>query len=211
MILGTELGTTPMSEPLSDSPYTSDWSTQPKVKAGQGVGAFFNKTADFSWSLLPTEGEVAQSRFYHLMHNNQSLLLGVFYAPHAGKSQALRSDYYRRLHSAWLSHSQAHPGAIRVLAGDTNMPELLYDTNGKMSPTDSISKYWCEQFMPGMLCANCHKGSPAATHQKGNTLDLIIYSPELCLEKCEVGCYRERTTTQSSPSSTGDTLQTSRA
>ena len=41
--------------------------------------------------------------------------------------------------------------------------------------------------MPGMLCANCHKGKPAATHKAGNTLDLIIYSPELGLDQCTVG------------------------
>ena len=41
--------------------------------------------------------------------------------------------------------------------------------------------------MPGMLCANCHHGKPAATHRRGNTLDLIIYSPELCLDHCTIG------------------------
>ena len=187
VILGTELGTTPLTEPLCDGPYSSDWSTHPSVKAGQGVGAFFTRTGDFNWILLIPGGEPAQSRFYLLMHSNQSMLLGVFYAPHAGKPQALRIEFYKRLHIAWLAHSRAHPGASKVLAGDANIPELHYDINGEMSPTEGISKFWCEEFMPGMLCANTHKGQPAATHLKGNALDLIIYSPDLCLEKCEVG------------------------
>ncbi len=187
IILGTELGTTPMTEPLNEGPYVSDWSTHPKVKAGQGVGAFFSKSASFSWAPLSTEEDASQRHFYHLMHNNQSLLLGIFYAPHARKPQLARSKFYETLFSTWMTHRQALPGAIRILAGDTNLPELQYDSNGSMTPTDSISRYWCEQFMPGMLCANCHKGKPAATHQADNTLDLIIYSPELCLEQCTVG------------------------
>ena len=121
------------------------------------------------------------------MHNNQSLLLGVFYALHARKPQNVRSEYYKCLHAAWLSHSQALPGAIRILAGDTNLPELQYDDEGNMTPTDSISRFWCEQLMPGMLCANCHSGKPQATHRKGNTLDLIFYSPEISREQCTIG------------------------
>ena len=78
VILGTELGTTPLSEPLSEGPYISDWSTQPKVKAGQGIGAFFSRAGDFNWILLSTEAEPAQSRFYLIMHDNQSMLLGIF-------------------------------------------------------------------------------------------------------------------------------------
>ena len=176
-----------MTEPLNEGPYVSDWSTHPKVKAGQGVGAFFNRSTSFSWAPLSTEDDATRSRFYHLMHNNQSLLLGIFYAPHARKPQSVRSKYYETLLSTWMTHRQALPGAIRVLAGDTNLPELQYDNNGSMTPTDSISRYWCEQFMPGMLCANCHKVKPAATHRAGNTLDLIIYSPELCLDQCTIG------------------------
>ena len=176
-----------MTEPLKEGPYVSDWSTHPRTKAGQGVGAFFSKTASFSWAPLSTEDDATQSRFYHLMHDNQSLLLGIFYAPHARKSQLARSKFYETLFSTWMTHRQALPGAIKILAGDTNLPELQYDSSGGMTPTDSISRFWCEQFMPGMLCANCNKGRPAATHQAGNTLDLIIYSPELCLEHCTVG------------------------
>ena len=38
--------------------------------------------------------------------------------------------------------------------------------------------------MQGMLCANCYKGRPSATHRAGNTLDLIIHSPEMLLQEC---------------------------
>ena len=165
----------------------SDWSTQPKVKAGQGIGAFFRKAGDFNWILLSTTAEPAQSRFYLISHDIQNMLIGIFYAPHAGKPQSHRSDYYRRLHIAWLAHKKAHPQASTILAGDTNIPELHYDINGVMTPTDNISRCWCENNMPGMYCANNHKGKPAATHIRGNTLDLIIYSQDLCLEQCKVG------------------------
>ena len=64
------------------------------------------------------------------------------------------------------------------------MPELKYDSKGNMTPSDSISRFWCEHFMQGMACANCHQGKPPATHRAGNTLDLIIHSPELLLQEC---------------------------
>ena len=175
-----------MTEPLKEGPYISDWSTHPKAKAGQGVGAFFSQSASFSWAPLSNEKDDTQSRFYHLKHNNQNLLLGIFYAPHARKPQQERSRFYETLLSIWSSHRQALPGAIKILAGDTNLPELRYDSKGSMTPTDSISRYWCEHFMQDMLCANCYNGKTAATHRAGNTLDLIIHSPELLLERCTV-------------------------
>ena len=173
-----------MTEPLKEGPYISDWSTHQSTKAGQGVGAFFSKSAAYDWLPLSGEDDDKQSRFYHLKHKNQNLLLGIFYAPHARKSQQERSSFYETLLATWTSHLQALPGAARILAGDTNLPELKYDSKGVMTPTDSISRFWCEHFMREMACANCYRGKPSATHRAGNTLDLIIHSPEMLLQEC---------------------------
>ena len=148
-----------MTEPLKEGPYISDWSTHPSTKAGQGVGAFFSQSTAYNWLPLSREDDDKQSRFYHLKHNNQNLLLGIFYAPHARKSQQERSRFYETLLATWTSHRQALPGAARILAGDTNLPELKYDSKGVMTPTDSISRFWCEHFMQEMACATATKES----------------------------------------------------
>ena len=95
IIMGTELGTTPMTEPLKEGPYISDWSTHPYTKAGQGVGAFFSQSTTFNWVLLSKEDDDTQSRFYHLKHNNQNLLLGIFYAPPCKKITARTQSLLR--------------------------------------------------------------------------------------------------------------------
>ena len=175
-----------MTAPLKEGPYTSDWSTHQSTKAGQGVGAFFSKTTAYDWIPLSGEHDDKQSRFYHIKHKNQNLLMGIFYAPHARRSQQERILFYKTLLATWTTHLQALPGAATILAGDANLPEIKYDSKGAMTPTDSISRFWCENFMREMACANCNKGVPLATHQAGNTLDLIIHSPEIHLQKCTV-------------------------
>ena len=112
IILGTELGTTPMTEPLKEGPYISDWSTHPSTKAGQGVGAFFSQSASFSWAPLSIEKDDTQSRFYHLKHNNQNLLLGIFYAPMRGnrsKNAVVTMNLYYQHGQSTGKHSQGQP------------------------------------------------------------------------------------------------------
>ena len=115
------------------------------------------------------------------------MIVGVYYEPHAGKSTATRLAFYKQLHQAWQTLCRSHPSAAKILAGDTNLPDLQFDDQGNISPMSQVEQYWCSHFLPNMKCANLQQGAPAPTHRKGNTLDLILYSDDLPLLSFAVG------------------------
>ena len=114
------------------------------------------------------------------------ILIGAFYAPHAGHTLRARLAFYTALHKAWLQLTAQHPAACRILAGDGNLPELRFMASGQADPSCMLTRYFCDNFLSTLLCANAHAGPPAATHKDDAFLDMILHSPNLQLDSFHI-------------------------
>ena len=126
-ILSTELGATSLTRKPQGARYDMDWSVSTACTNGTGVGAFFDAPWSGSWVALKETSVSPNMRFYLVGTDAATLLIGVFYAPHQGHGVKRRLTYYKQLHAAWRRVCLTHPNARRILAGDANLPGLLYE------------------------------------------------------------------------------------
>jgi hypothetical protein len=188
VLLGTELGATIKTQPLESGLFESDWSHAPKVKPGQGVGAFFHHRWQNRWLLVQIPDCPINCRFYVLNAATSQLLVGVFYAPHSGHLAANRIAYYRKFRQCWSRACAQFPNALKVLAGDANLPGLLFSSPREVRASNEVEHFFCDSFLSDMHVANCLHGSPTATHKKGGVLDLVLVDDRAQNVRVQVDC-----------------------
>lgn len=175
-----------MTQPFANSQFLSDWSVFPKVRAGKGVGAFYKRSLHPHWSHIAVQGAPEQSRFYIVTSSQRQLLLGVFYAPDAGKPMVQRWDFYQCLVKTWQHLCAEYHDASKVLAGDANLPGLRFSSRGHIEASNALEEFWCQSFLSNMVCANAFHDCPAPTHTGGNVLDIVLCSSDLEILACDV-------------------------
>ena len=176
-ILATELGTTKNTKHLTGARYASDWGTGQQARYGEAVGAFIDRRWENHWIQMPVNGAPSNSRFYLIATEHVRLIIGVFYAPHAGKGTDLRLRFYRKLWSAWVTIRQRFPIFWVTIGGDANIPELFNDdVNGvrSIAPKGQVARFFNVTFLSNLKLTNVHSGVILPTHQRNSTLDLIL-------------------------------------
>ena len=94
VLAGAEIGTSEQTLPISNVDFEADWEFTSGEVTGQGVGAFFSPQWRGKWCVVWDSGP-ANFRAYMLKDEGAQILLGVFYAPHAGYGSFLRIQFWR--------------------------------------------------------------------------------------------------------------------
>ena len=136
-ILSTETGATADTNPIELQEFDIDFESCQKAAPGQGVGALFADRLRGKWAAIDTPKTPTNYRFYLIEENGIHILVGVFYAPHAGHSMEARTRFYEQLKRAWGRACRANPTAWRILAGDTNLPSLMGHLAGQRTGRDN--------------------------------------------------------------------------
>jgi len=185
VILSTELGIALNTGRMEDGRYELDSEKSRKARPGEGVGAFFEERWQGKWIQVEGRSSLQNARIYLLEEGGCQILLGIFYAPQAGRGVAVRMRFYEGLRRVWREAVEKHPRAWRVLAGDANLPGLFTE-KGRAGKVENFFREVFERDMH-MRVANERGGKPEPTHDKGGTLDIILVGEGVTVEAFGVG------------------------
>ena len=187
-ILATEVGATSGSKLVDIPDFEFDYEVSDKAAPGRGVGALFGPQWKGRWVHLDMLNSPTNSRVYLCEKGGVRVVLGVFYAPHAGHPSEVRSNFYKQLSRAWCKARRMYPGAWRILAGDANLPSLEKDLAGcKTGSETKLNQLFSDLFLIDLRLANCAKGEAQPTHNRGAVLDLILVDKGLVVDNVSVG------------------------
>ena len=151
--------------------FHADLADAGQVVPGTGVGAFWGKEWRGKWVVVSSDPKESNWRIYLVEEENTQCLMGVFYAPQAGKGVNKQLEFYRKLSKTWRTACRKFPKAWRVMAGDSNLRGLEDSGQGKGG---RVKKAFRNFFLNDMKVANWINGKAEPTHEKGGMLDIIM-------------------------------------
>ena len=124
-VLSTELGTTNKTKRAHGLQYDSDWSSPLYAGPGEPIGLFTQHSWAGTWTHVPHDMEPRNLCVYILTATFHRILVGVFYAPLAGRDKQQRMRFFRDLRQAWKTVAARFPDSWHILGGDADRPGLF--------------------------------------------------------------------------------------
>ena len=151
MILSTEIGASASTAKPAWCPFEADWTIGAGKRAGEGVGAFIGPRLQERWTTIQDATAPSNTKFNLVDISGTQVLIGVFYAPHVGRGHSHLMQFYLGLDSAWRRLCVRHPRALRILAGDANLPSMWTKTaTGDPVPTTRVELFFSQHFLANM-------------------------------------------------------------